>query len=68
MKDLTPKQLAKRWPRYTVQSLCNIRAAGGPPAFYKIGPAVLYKIESVIKHEKANPRVLQKDPRFHSRA
>jgi predicted site-specific integrase-resolvase len=50
-KLLTPEELAERWS-ISLQTLCNWRSLGKPPAFIKIGGSIRYSLEEISKMEK----------------
>lgn len=51
---LTPQQLSKRWgERIKLRTINNWRTTGDGPPYTKIGGAVLYPVEEVVKWEKA---------------
>lgn len=54
---LTPRELAVRWST-TVGSLANSRYLGHGPAFMKLGRRVLYPLDAINEHERANTVVM----------
>jgi hypothetical protein len=54
-KYFTPQELSDHWDgRIKVRTINNWRQTGSGPPFLKLGGAILYRVEDILKWDEAN--------------